>query len=149
MGIKQHVTSASTWTFHYAALRSTTVMRNVRNMKKINQIYLLLSFLFIMCTFLAVFNFYYSYGYKELSNSHVNIEITNKINTQNDIKNLREMAHYFHTSYMGTLKEQSDSFSSFGKILTSIAVLCVLLIAMVYKSKFLTCSSSGRKKHAV
>ena len=109
-------------------------------MKKINQIYLLLSFVFVMCTFLAAFNFYYSNGFQELSNAHINIEITNKINTQDDINKLKDMAHYFHTSYTATLREQADSFSNFAKVLTSIAVLCAILITTIYKSEFLRSS---------
>ena len=101
-----------------------------------------------MCAFLAMFNFYYSIGYQNIVKSHLNIEITSQINTQEDINILREMAHYFHNSYIETLKDQSDLFSNFGKILIAIAVLCMLLIIAIYKSKFLTSSSNGRKKHA-
>ncbi len=117
---------------------NSTCKEPVRNMNKINQIYLLLSFIFLICVFVASFSFYYSDGYLKLSNSPKNIEITNKINTQNDINKLREMTHFFHNSYIETLKNQSNSLSSTGKILTSIAVLCIILIIAIYKSKFLT-----------
>ena len=107
-------------------------------MKKINHIYLILAFILLTCSTLATFYFYYSYGYQELSNSQKHTEITKNINTQKDVKKLRELANHFHTSYIGTLAEQADSFSSFGKILASIAVLCALLIFTIYKSEFLT-----------
>ncbi len=115
-------------------------------MNKINHIYLLLTFIFLVCVFVASFSFYYSNGYQNLSNSPKNIEITNKINTQNDISKLREMTHFFHNSYIETLRDQSNSLSSTGKILTSIAVLCIILIVAIYKSKFLTNRSSGTRE---
>ena len=117
-------------------------------MKKINQIYLLLSLIFVGSIFLAAACFYYSNGYKELSESHINTEITNQINSQKDINNVREIAHHYHVSYKDTLSVLSNSFSNFGEVLISIALLCLLLIVTIYKSKFLTSSSSGRKKHA-
>ena len=88
-----------------------------------------------MCLFLAATTFYYSSGYQKLSNSHLNVEIANQINTQKDINKLRDMTHHFHNSYKETLNGLSNSFTNFGEILISIAVLCALLIVAIYKSK--------------
>ena len=98
----------------------------------------MLTVILLASTTLSTFYFYYSYGYQELSDSEKHKEITSIINTYKDIEKSKEMAHHFHTSYIRTLEEQSASFSNFGKILASIAILCTLLIVAIYKSKFLT-----------
>ena len=97
------------------------------------QLYATLIFLILFSVAGSASCVYFSIGYNEISSYSKNEEIESKINTEDDINSVKEMAHYMHTSYKTALKEHGETYATIAKILAAISIICGLALFSTYK----------------
>jgi len=105
-------------------------------------IYSLLLILLAMCITGALFSFYYSHKYAQMSENAQYIEISRKIQNIHELEKLRAIALQLHQNTIDDAVDNSKTIQNYYEVLLSLSTLLLLVLYFYYRDNVSNNSSN-------